>query len=104
MILGNSQSQVELKCMILKQLLQYVDVNLKMYTTKTVIIYAAINDVLNDKSQSNKENLFWIILNIWCVSIANLMLKYINIWFGLYHKSIVRSVRKNPWKTKYFAF
>ena len=58
MILGNSKSQVELNCMILKQLLQYVNVNLKMYTTKTVIIYAAINDVLNDKSQSNKENLF----------------------------------------------
>ena len=44
--------------MILKQLLQYVDVNLKMYTTKTVIIHAAINGVLNDKSQSNNENLF----------------------------------------------
>ena len=58
MILGNSKSQVELNCMILKQLLQYVNVNLKMYTTKTVIIYAAINDVLNDKTQSNKENLF----------------------------------------------
>ena len=40
-----------------KQLLQYLDVNLKMYTPKTVLIHAGINDVLNDKSQSNNENL-----------------------------------------------
>ena len=25
--------------------------------------------------------------------------KYINIWFGLYHKSAVKSVGKNPWQT-----
>ena len=40
-----------------KQLLQYLDVNLKMYTPETVLIHAGINDVLNDKSQSNTENL-----------------------------------------------
>ena len=36
-----------------KQLLQYLDVNLKMYTPDTVLIHARINDVLNNKSQSN---------------------------------------------------
>ena len=40
-----------------KQLLQYLDVNLKMYTHETVLIHAGINDVLNDKSQLNTENL-----------------------------------------------
>ena len=25
--------------------------------------------------------------------------KYINIWFGLCHKSAVKSVGKNPWQT-----
>ena len=40
-----------------KQLLQYLDVNLKMYTPDTVLIHAGINDVLNNKSQSNTENL-----------------------------------------------
>ena len=39
-----------------KQLLQYLDVNLKMYTPDTVLIHAGIN-VLNNKSQSNTENL-----------------------------------------------
>ena len=34
-----------------KQLLQYLDVNLKIYTHETVLIHAGINDVLNDKSQ-----------------------------------------------------
>ena len=34
-----------------KQLLQYLDVSLKMYTPETVLIHAVINDVLNDKSQ-----------------------------------------------------
>ena len=33
-----------------KQLLQYLDVNLKFYTHETVLIHAGINDVLNDKS------------------------------------------------------
>ena len=28
-----------------------------MYTPETVLIHAGINDVLNDKSQSNTENL-----------------------------------------------
>ena len=40
-----------------KQLLQYLDVNLKMYTPDTVLIHAEINDILNNKSQSNTENL-----------------------------------------------
>ena len=40
-----------------KELLQYLDVNLKMCTTGTVLIHAGINDVLNNKSQSNTENL-----------------------------------------------
>ena len=35
----------------LKQLLKYLDVNLKMSTPETVLIHAGINDVLNDKSQ-----------------------------------------------------
>ena len=39
-----------------KQLLQYLDVNLKMYTPDTVLIHAGIN-VLKNKSQSNSENL-----------------------------------------------
>ena len=34
-----------------KQLLEYLDVNLKMYTPDTVLIYAGINDVLNNESQ-----------------------------------------------------
>ena len=40
-----------------KQLLQYLDVNLKMYTSDTVLIHPGINDVLNNKSQLNTENL-----------------------------------------------
>ena len=43
--------------LMLKQSLQYLDVNLKMYIPETVLIYAGIKDVLNDKSQSNTENL-----------------------------------------------
>ena len=39
-----------------KELLQYLDVNLKMYTPDTVLIHAGIN-VLNNKTQSNTENL-----------------------------------------------
>ena len=39
-----------------KQLLQYLDVNLKMYTPDKVLIHAGIN-VLNNKSKSNTENL-----------------------------------------------
>lgn len=41
-----------------KQFLQYLNVNLKMYTPEAVLIHAGINDMLNDKSQSNSENLF----------------------------------------------
>ena len=41
----------------LKKLLQYLDVNLKMYTPKTVLNHAGINDDLNDKSQLNIQNL-----------------------------------------------
>ena len=41
-----------------KQLLQHLDVNLKMYNPKTVLINAGINDVFNDKSKSITENLF----------------------------------------------
>ena len=40
-----------------KQLSQYLDVNLKMYTPDTVLIHARINDILNNRSQSNTENL-----------------------------------------------
>ena len=40
-----------------KQLLQYLDVNLKMYTPDIVLIHAGIDDVLNNKSHSNAENL-----------------------------------------------
>ena len=39
-----------------KQLLQYLDVNLKMYTPDKVLIHAGMN-VLNNKSKSNTENL-----------------------------------------------
>ena len=39
-----------------KQLLQYLDVNLKMCTPETVLIHAGINGILNDKSQSNTKN------------------------------------------------
>ena len=34
----------------LKQLLKYLDVNLKMSTPETVLVHAGIKDVLNDKS------------------------------------------------------
>ena len=44
--------------------MQYLDVNLKMYTPDTVFIHAGINDVLNNKSQSNTENL---LTNIECM-------------------------------------
>ena len=40
-----------------KPLLQYLDVNLKIHTPETVLIYAKVNNVLNNKSQSNTENL-----------------------------------------------
>ena len=40
-----------------KQLMQYLDVNLKMCTPDAILIHAGINDVLNKKSQSNTENL-----------------------------------------------
>ena len=43
--------------LMLKQSLQYLDVNLKVYIPETVLIYAGIKDVLYDKSQSNTENL-----------------------------------------------
>ena len=43
--------------LMLKQSLQYLDVNLEMYIPETVLIYDGIKDVLNDKSQSNTENL-----------------------------------------------
>ena len=39
-----------------KQFLQYLNVNLKMYTPEAVLIHAGIN-MLNDKSESNTENL-----------------------------------------------
>ena len=39
-----------------KQLLRYLDVNVKIHTPETVLIHAGINDVLNDKSQLNIEN------------------------------------------------
>ena len=39
-----------------KQLLQYLDVNLKMYSPDTVLIDAGINNVLNNNSQSNTKN------------------------------------------------
>ena len=46
------------KHLSLKQLFHNVlDVNLKMYTPETVLIHTGINNVLNDKSQSNNENL-----------------------------------------------
>ena len=41
----------------LKQLLQYLDVNWKTYTPETVLIHARINDVSNNKSKSNTENI-----------------------------------------------
>ena len=41
----------------LKQLLQYLDVNWKIYTPETVLIHARINDVSNNKSKSNAENI-----------------------------------------------
>ena len=51
-----------------KQLLQYLDVNLKMYTPETVLIHAGINDVLNDKSQLNTEyllcNITYMVYNV----------------------------------------
>ena len=59
-----------------KQLLQYLDINLKMYTPQTVLIHAGINDVLNDKSQSNTENLLSKIhgkLNTWLISVTNMV-------------------------------
>ena len=40
-----------------KQLLQYLDVSLKMCTPDIVLIRAGINDVFKNKSQSNTENL-----------------------------------------------
>ena len=58
-----------------KQLLQYLEVNLKTYAPETVLIHAGTNDVLNDKSQLNTENLLCnikYISQIWCE-------KYINI-------------------------
>ena len=61
-----------------KPLLQYLDVNLKIHTAETDLIYAKVNNVLNDKSQSNTENL-WLILNTSSISVANSCEKYINI-------------------------
>ena len=81
-----------------KQLLQYLDVNLKMYTPETVLIHAGINDVSNDKSQSNTENLLNNIKYMVDKCHKFGVKKYINIWFGFHHKSIVRSVRKKSMK------
>ena len=48
----------KVKHLSFKQLFQNVlDVNLKAYTPETAPIYAKINNVLNDKSVSNPENL-----------------------------------------------
>ena len=58
-----------------KQLLQYLDVNLKMYTPEAVLIDTGIN-MLNDKSKSNTENL-----------LSNM--KYI---FDRCHKFVVKNV------------
>ena len=58
-----------------KQLLQYLDVNLKMYTPEAVLIDAGIN-MFNDKSKSNTENL-----------LSNM--KYI---FDRCHKFVVKNV------------
>ena len=58
-----------------KQLLQYLDVNLKMYTPEAVLIDAGIN-MLTDKSKSNTENL-----------LSNM--KYI---FDRCHKFVVKNV------------
>ena len=40
-----------------EQISQYLDVNLQMYTPKTVIIHVGINDLLNDSCHSNGENI-----------------------------------------------
>ena len=79
-----------------KQLLQYLDVNLKMYTPETVVIDAGINDVLNDKSQRNTENLFNNMKYIVNKCRKFGVKKYIKICFYLYYKSIFRNVRQNP--------
>ena len=47
------------KHLSLKQFFQNVlDANLEMYTLEAVLIHTRINNVLNEKSQSNTENLF----------------------------------------------
>ena len=40
-----------------EQLLQYLDVNLNIYSPKTVILHVGINDLLNDSGDSNVEKL-----------------------------------------------
>ena len=66
-----------------------------MYTPETVLAHAGINNVLNDKSQSNTENL---VSNIKCMvdKCRKFGVKNMFVWFGFHHKSIVRSVEKNP--------
>ena len=55
-----------------KQLLQHLDVNLKMYNPKTVLINAAINDVFNDRANQSPKT-FLVILNKWLISVAILV-------------------------------
>ena len=53
--MGNPNKQLSFSGTTSKQLLEYLDINLKTYTPETVFIHAGINDILNDKSQSNTE-------------------------------------------------
>ena len=78
-----------------KQLLQYLDVNLKMCTPEIVLTHARTDDILND-SLSNTENLLSDMKDIAGKCRKFGVKKYIKILFDLYHKSMFRSVRQNP--------
>ena len=40
-----------------KQMLHYIDIHLKDKSVDTAILHVAVNDLLNDNSQSNVDNL-----------------------------------------------
>ena len=78
-----------------KQLLQYLDANLKMYTPDTVLIHAGKNDILNNMSQSNTENLLsnikYMVDKCRKFGVKNILISDLG-----FKPSIVRSAGENP--------
>ena len=67
-----------------------------MYTPDIVLIHAGINDALNNKSQSNTENLLsnikYMVDKYRKFGVKNILTSL----FGFYYKSISRSAGEDP--------